>query len=168
MWANIFRVFDRCIKWAPRGIEYESDRRRTDKLLEELGLGKGQKVVAPAIRESRKSKKKGANTDVPEGAGREGESRAGTRHTGVGREEFRESTRDKSPENAGGREDPPAGIGQTGAGRGGPRSVAQDRMPETKNNMNQDVVRTSGIGEDTPTRASAGQTGVGRGGGGAE
>lgn len=54
-------MLNRSIKWTLLGIEYESDHRHTDKLIEELGLRKSQVRVTFVIREARKVRKKWDN-----------------------------------------------------------------------------------------------------------
>lgn len=169
------RVLNRSIRFTPRGIGYECDHRLADNLIEELGLRKCKVVVAPAIRESRRAKKNGENMEVPENSGGREDPRASAGQTGAARgephmvAEVRNHTHDKLPENAGGREDPGASAGPTGGGRGESRMMAPDEAAETKDHRNQDVVHTSGAGEDPPPpgsymhRASRSWTGGGGG-----
>lgn len=45
--SEVLRGLTRIITWTTEGVIYESDHRHADRLVEELGLKKGQVVVTP-------------------------------------------------------------------------------------------------------------------------
>lgn len=66
-------MLNRSIKWTKEGLVYESDHRHAERLIEELQWSKGQVVITPARRESRKARKKDAEQHDPQSDGEENE-----------------------------------------------------------------------------------------------
>lgn len=93
---GVLRVLNRKLE----EVIYESDHRHADGLVEELELKKGQ-VVAPAMRDSRKARKKDEESAGSSVAGEGAQPCAGARQIGAGEEAQSY-----------------AGAGQTGAGMG--------------------------------------------------
>lgn len=60
---EVFGVLKRSIKWTRGGVIYESDHRHAIRLIEGLGLTKKQTAATPAIRHSRKPRKKEEEND---------------------------------------------------------------------------------------------------------
>lgn len=55
----VLRVLSRSIRWAARGVVYESGHRYTDSVVQELQVPNKEAVVTPALRESKRAQEKG-------------------------------------------------------------------------------------------------------------
>lgn len=78
------RVLHRSKEWARKGIVYASDHPHADRLIELLQFTKGHVTVTPALRESRKARRKQGETRKEDGAGSEAHPRAGVGESSAG------------------------------------------------------------------------------------